>query len=287
MLPDATRPQGATLRVRDLDRVRAFYEHGLGLKAVSEETGSVLLSVPGAPAWIRLDHAPNAPKRQAGSEGLFHIAFLVPTREDLSRILRRFRARQTPLQGAADHAVSEAIYLQDPEGNGLEIYRDRPREDWPWRQDEVMMVTDPLDVDDLFDLTSKEAALPGGTRLGHVHLQTLELENATRFYEGLGLTLMQSTFPGARFLSMGGYHHHIGVNEWNVRKAREDEAAGLTGMVWSVPEGSGKRLAASIEREHVATSTTNGTVQVEDRIGIVHTFQEGADHDVEGSASYA
>lgn len=285
MLPDATRPQGATLRVRDLDRVRAFYEDELGLKTASEEKGSLLLSVPGGPAWIRLDHAPNAPKRQAGSEGLFHIALLVPTRKDLSRILRRFRTRQTPLQGAADHAVSEAIYLQDPEGNGLEIYRDRPRKDWPRRHDEVVMVTDPLDVTGLLNLADEETALPGGTRLGHVHVQTLELENATRFYEGLGLTITQSTFPGAQFLSMGGYHHHIGLNEWNVRKAREDDAAGLTGMVWSVPEGSSKRLAASLEREHIATSTANGTVRVEDPVGIVHTFQE--DPGVEGPASYA
>lgn len=287
MLPDATRPQGATLRVRDLDSVQAFYEDELGLKAVSEEPGSVLLSVPEGPAWIRLEHAPNAPARQAGSEGLFHLAFLVPTRQDLSRILRRFRTRKTPLQGAADHAVSEAIYLKDPEGNGLEIYRDRPPEDWPRRSDEVVMVTDPLDVHDLLALADEETALPGGTRLGHVHIQTLELENATRFYEGLGLTITQSTFPGARFLAMGGYHHHIGINEWNVRKPHDDEAAGLTGLVWSVPEGSGKRLAASLEREHVATSTANGTVRVEDPIGIVHTFQEDPDHDVEGPASYA
>ncbi len=271
MLPGATKLHGATLRVHDLDRVRSFYEQTLGLTVSNPSNTALVLEPPGGDAQIRLEHAPNAPQRPHGSEGLFHIALLVPTREHLACILQRFKTKGTPLQGAADHAVSEAIYLQDPEGNGLEIYRDRPKHAWPRRGNEVAMVTEPLDEEDLLDLADEGDKLPSGTTLGHIHLQTLNLEKATWFYTDLGLQVTQSTFPGARFLAAGDYHHHIGLNRWNVTRPHQPDATGLASIEWSLPPGTLKVL-----EPHVPTDppSSQDSACVHDPIGIEHRFTE-------------
>jgi catechol 2,3-dioxygenase len=147
---------------------------------------------------------------------LYHFAILVPSRAHLARALRRLVDTRTRLQGAADHGVSEAIYLADPDGNGIEIYRDRPRPEWPVIDGRLHMGVDPLDLEALVDESDDEStALAPGTVVGHVHLHVSDLAAARRFYvDVLGFELMQRYGPSALFVSAGGYHHHIGLNTW-------------------------------------------------------------------------
>jgi catechol 2,3-dioxygenase len=137
-----------------------------------------------------------------------------------------------PLEGAADHGVSEALYLRDPEGNGIEVYRDRPDNEWPRQGERIAMVTGPLDLRALAEAAPGPAPLPAGTRLGHIHLHVADLSASGGFYrERLGLQVTQSDYPGALFLSLGGYHHHVGLNTWTSRRAPE-QATGLISFRW-------------------------------------------------------
>lgn len=183
--------------------------------------------------------------------GLYHVALLLPTRADLARVLRRLIETGYPLEGAADHGVSEAIYLGDPEGNGIEIYHDRPRDEWPHANGTLAMVTDPLDVDGLLAEGSTNgdgwAGMPDGTRVGHIHLQVDDLEPAVRFYRDLlGFDVMQHFGRSAAFLSVGGYHHHIGLNTWAGMGAPRPPAGtrGLRGFVLQLPTTAAVEAAA-------------------------------------------
>lgn len=168
---------------------------------------------------IELAHRPGAPPRRPGTTGLFHLAILVPSRLDLAQAVRRLAAAGWSLTGASDHLVSEALYLDDPEGNGIEIYRDRERAEWRYAGDELRMATLPLDLDRLLEelpgAGQQQATAPAGTRIGHVHLQVGDLAAAEAFYQGiLGFDVTVRSYPGALFVSAGGYHHHIGLNTW-------------------------------------------------------------------------
>jgi catechol 2,3-dioxygenase len=208
------------LTVGDLDRASDFYEKVIGLTSV-ERSGDVarLGAEPGAPL-VELIGRPDAPARPRGSTGLFHLAVLVPSRPELARSLRRVADAGWGFTGASDHLVSEALYLNDPEGNGIEIYRDRPREEWRRTGDEIQMATIPLDLDGVIaelppDGDGDGAGMPAGTRMGHVHLQVADLAATEDFYEGaLGFDVTVRSYPGALFVSAGGYHHHIGLNTW-------------------------------------------------------------------------
>ena len=177
----------------------------------------VPLGVDGSPL-VELVPGPDAPSRPPRSTGLFHLALLVPTRADLARTLRRVAGSGWPLSGASDHLVSEALYLSDPEGNGIELYRDRPRDEWPIAGDSVEMATLPLDLESLLGEPGGETAavsMPEGTILGHVHLQVADLDAAEAFWvDALGLDVTARGYPGALFTSAGGYHHHVGLNTW-------------------------------------------------------------------------
>jgi catechol 2,3-dioxygenase len=217
--PD-TRIGSIHLTVRDLSRSRDFYERVLGLRASEPDSGSLAFSAAGGPALIELHGDPSAPPLNPRATGLFHQALLMPTRRDLARALGRLAQARWPLSGASDHLVSEALYLSDPDGNGIEIYRDRPREQWPRRSGTIELATLPLDLDDLIgELTAGEAiadGAPAGTTIGHVHLQVAELRDIEAFYSGvLGFDVVVRTYPGALFVSAGGYHHHIGLNTWH------------------------------------------------------------------------
>jgi catechol 2,3-dioxygenase len=206
-----------SLVVADLPRVRDFYEDAMGFAALEEEGDAVRLGA-GAEAVVELRGDPLAPQRLPGTSGLFHLAIRVPSRAELARALRRVLDAGGRFSGASDHLVSEALYLADPEGNGIEIYSDRPREEWPRRNGEIEMDTLPLDLDGLLAELSGDA--PGGlvadgTRIGHVHLNVGDLGAAEGFYVGvLGFDVTTRGYPGALFFSAGGYHHHIGVNTW-------------------------------------------------------------------------
>ena len=214
--PD-TRLGAIRLRGRDVGLLRDFYERAIGLRAVSSNDG-VPHSAREATRSSSSSPAPDAPGRPPGTTGLFHLAVLIPTRADLARALRRVFDAGWHLSGASDHLVSEALYLSDPEGNGIELYRDRPREEWPHQGDEIAMATLPLDLEGLLAEPGADVdapSMPDGTVLGHVHLQVADLDTASAFWVGaVGFDVMTSLYPGALFVSAGGYHHHLGLNTW-------------------------------------------------------------------------
>ncbi len=205
------------LTVSDLDRSLDFYQRSLGLQIHRREGETVHLGA-GRDDLLRLTAVPGA-RRVPGTAGLYHFALLVPSRQELAHSLRRVVETAAPIQGFADHLVSEAIYLVDPDDNGIEIYRDLPRSAWQYGPDgRLKMATLPLDAHGLLALAEEGEAQPRlhpDTILGHMHLHVGDLAEAERFYRDvLGFDLVFSDGSSASFLSAGGYHHHIGVNTW-------------------------------------------------------------------------
>lgn len=212
------------LTVSDLDHAREFYEQAIGLSSSEQHDGTVSLGVAGGPPLVELRGDRSARRLDRHATGLFHLAILVPTRVDLAFALARVANTGWSLDGASDHLVSEALYLSDPDGNGIEIYRDRPREQWREVDGQLAMSTLPLDLQSVLDELEDAAALqplaPSGTRMGHVHLQVSDLGEAEEFYSGLlGFDVMVRGYPGALFVSAGRYHHHLGLNTWHSRGA--------------------------------------------------------------------
>jgi len=207
------------LTVSDLTRSRAFYERAIGLSSEELVDGSLALGVAGSEPLIELRADGSAPALHRRATGLFHVAILLPTRADLGFALRRLTTTRWPLDGASDHLVSEALYLSDPDGNGLEIYRDRPRDEWRFVDGQLAMSTLPLDLESIVaevDDPTEQRQAPAGTKVGHVHLQVSDLRDAEDFYSGvLGFEVMVRGYPGALFVSAGGYHHHLGLNTWH------------------------------------------------------------------------
>jgi catechol 2,3-dioxygenase len=240
------------LVVRDLAAVGAFYRQVIGLNRIEAGKDFERLGT-GETVLIELEHRAKARPQSRREAGLFHTAFLLPTREDLGSWLRFAAEAQVPIEGAADHRVSEAIYLADPEGNGIEIYADRPPALWPRRAGALEMATDPLDIDDLMRVAASRPwkGIPTGGAIGHVHLQVGELGEADAFYSTLlGFDVM-CRYPGASFYGSGGYHHQLAGNIWNSRGAqpRANDAAGLAGFTLLSPDPAvigqtGERLAA-------------------------------------------
>ena len=217
------------LRVSDLDRSLAFYSTVLGLAVQSKDGGSAVLGIGDRPL-VSLRALAQATPRPRHTTGLYHFAVLVPDRLALGQALGRLVASRWPLQGASDHGVSEALYLADPDGLGIEIYRDRPRPEWPRNENGLAMVTDRLDLQSLLDEAVQAgempATVPAATRMGHVHLQVRDIAEAERFYHGtLGFDVVQRMAGSALFVSAGGYHHHIGLNTWGVAGAPAPPAA--------------------------------------------------------------
>jgi catechol 2,3-dioxygenase len=230
--------------VTDLDRSVGFYQDAIGLRQHSREDPTATMGAGGDDVLV-LHEQPGA--RPAGRHaGLYHFALLFPAREELARALQRLAVTRTSITGASDHGVSEAIYLNDPDGNGIELYRDREREEWPPPRragERVGMFTEPLDLPDRIGLVegSDPVRHAGeGLRLGHMHLHVGDLEEAVRFYMGeLGMDEM-TRYPGAGFLSWEGYHHHLGINVWRGEGVppAPDDAVGL--HHWVVYDGSGE-----------------------------------------------
>ena len=218
----ATRMGPVRLTVADLARARAFYARALGLSDLAAEGRIARLGPVGGPALVELEGRPEAPPRPRRSTGLFHLALLVPDRPELARALRRVIEAGASFTGASDHLVSEALYLDDPEGNGIEIYRDRPRGEWEYDAGELRMATLPLDVEAVLAEmpATPDEGMPAGTRMGHVHLQVRDIPEAEAFYAGaLGFDPTVRGYPGALFVSAGGYHHHLGLNTWGTAGA--------------------------------------------------------------------
>lgn len=221
------------LKVRDLEAISAFYQSVLGLAPIETGNRRITLGIDGTPL-LELMGDPALARNDGRQAGLFHTAFLMPTRADLARWFVHATATDVPLQGASDHIVSEAIYLADPEGNGIEVYADRPVSHWHDANGQIQMSTDPLDAQGLLKTAggTKWSGFPQGGIIGHVHLRLGDTADADRFYRDiLGLDIAMH-YPGASFYGSGGYHHQIAGNVWNSRRAgkRPEGTSGLDGV---------------------------------------------------------
>jgi catechol 2,3-dioxygenase len=209
-----------TLTVNDLDRVSAFYQEAVGLHLLRSDAATAELGVEGK-TLLELRRDPAARRRSPREAGLFHTAFLLPSRADLARWVRHAMTTRPPVVGASDHAVSEALYLADPEGNGVEIYADRPVLSWQWKNGLVHMPSDPLDLDALVAASGSRDwdGFPEGSTVGHVHLQVGAIPAAEAFYADVLGFAVTSRYPGGTFYAADGYHHHLATNTWNSRGA--------------------------------------------------------------------
>lgn len=222
------------LTVANLDASLAFYQQRVGLRLHRRDGGAAFLGA-GGPDLLRLTEKRGA-RKAPRTAGLYHFALLLPTRFDLALTLRHFAESQTMLSGLSDHAVSEAIYLADPDGHGIEIYCDRPRDAWEYPNGRLKLVTEPFDVQSVFNelqgSSQRWHGLPDGTVMGHVHLHVSHLDAAETFYRTvIGLDLVTRYGGSASFLSSGGYHHHLGINVWNGTGALPQPADAL-GLEW-------------------------------------------------------
>ena len=228
-LPDETRVGAVTLQVSDLPRSVDYYESVLGMAVLEHEDKLARLGVAGTGQTLAiLREKPGIARAPRGGRfGLYHFALLLPDRPSLGRFAAHlFSSGVRP--GMADHAVSEALYLTDPDGLGIEVYADRPRSSWAQQGNELVMVTDPLDIADVIAAGQGEAwtQMPSGTVMGHIHLHVGDIGAAEAFYHAaLGFDETVWSYPGALFMSAGGYHHHVATNIWSPGpSAREDEA---------------------------------------------------------------
>jgi catechol 2,3-dioxygenase len=238
--PDS-RPGAVALTVPDLQRSLDFYTYRLGL-GVHRNQDSIATLGAGGEDLLVLHQVPGT-RQTRGTTGLYHFALLLPSRASLGVALAHLVESKTALQGASDHLVSEALYLADPDGNGIELYRDRPRDEWTFDAGGLRMATDPLDVEGLMAEGARSgeawAGMPAGTVMGHVHLRVSDIPAAEHFYRDLlGLDLMTRFGSSASFLSAGGYHHHLATNTWGGVGAPPPpvDAAGLREWTLVVPD---------------------------------------------------
>lgn len=268
LLPESTRVGRTALRVADVAGTAEFYERVVGLTVVTRGGTTATLGADGTPLLV-LEEEAGAPERDQSGTGLYHQAFRVPSRGALGDALTRVRERWR-LDGASDHGFSEALYLTDPEGNGVEIYRDRPREDWPVGEDgRLRGVSAPLDLDALATEAAGGTAAPPGTDVGHVHLEVSSTEAARAFYaETIGFDVTIDLAPSALFFSAGGYHHHVGVNTWQQRST----PAGGRGLAWFeliLPDGDAvATVAERVEASGDSVTELDGGVEITDPNGI-------------------
>jgi catechol 2,3-dioxygenase len=251
-LPEATHLGRVRLQVADLERSIAFYESVLGFRTIRRTTDTASLGPHGEDREIvhlrQLRTARPVPRR--GLLGLYHFAILLPDRASLGRFLAHL-AEISHYAGMADHYVSEALYLTDPDGLGIEVYADRPRDAWRYDERQLFMTTNHLNVDDLIAAARGEqwTGLPPGTVLGHVHLYVGDIEKAEAFYhDALGFDKVVWSYPGALFMSAGGYHHHLGTNTW-ARGAPAASDADARLLEWEIIVPT--RVDAKVAAEHV------------------------------------
>jgi catechol 2,3-dioxygenase len=285
------------LKVSDLGSSEAFYEGVLGLEVVERGEGRVVFGAGGA-GLVHLEEVKGALPRPRRSTGLYHLALLEPSRPALGRALKRLVDRKYPLHGAADHLVSEALYLDDPDRNGIEIYRDRPKSEWSFDGAFVRMANEPVDLDGLLAEAELGSGAPSSSglqapeppppappparssqgegspeplssrRMGHVHLHVRDLDEAEDFYCGvMGFDVMLRWPPSALFISAGGYHHHIGLNTWAGVGAPPppDDAAGLKWFEVVLPNSSAlEKVVGRLEAAGVSGERRSDGILVRD-----------------------
>lgn len=273
-LPDATRLGPVHIQVSDLGRSHAYYTQVLGLREMGADAARATLGAHGGGApLVELHERPGArPMPGHGRLGLYHFAILLPDRPSLGRFVRHL-ADTGQRAGAGDHLVSEAFYLNDPDGLGIEVYADRPRETWRRRGRELMMATDPVDVAGLVSAAGGEpwTGMPDGTVMGHVHLHVGDTERAAAFFsEALGFDRTVWSYPGALFFGAGGYHHHLGANTWAGPAARPpaDDDARLLEWTIILPDAASVAAAAdSLARAGHTTGRSGADVLTRDPWG--------------------
>jgi catechol 2,3-dioxygenase len=271
-LPSDARVGRVTLQVADVARSLDYYEQTIGLTVVSRSAETAALApAGGAPVLVELHGRRGArAAHRRGTFGLFHFAVLLPDRPSLGRFLRHTLDRRA-VSGLSDHAVSEAIYLYDPDGLGIEVYADRPRESWRVGAGrELYMTTEPLDVGSVIAAGSDRPwdGAPSGTTMGHVHLHVGNLDGAEAFYHrALGLDKTVWTYPGALFLSAGGYHHHLGANTWASGGAPADDQARL--VSWDLEVSDPDAVTRSLASAGYRIETADGVPRAADPWGTV------------------
>lgn len=261
------------LTVIDLPMVSSFYQKVMGLSVLDGSGSGETLGV-GERPLLTLTTGSNAARAPRNAPGLFHTAFLVPNRRELGRWLAHAAHNNVALTGASDHLVSEAIYLDDPEGNGIEIYRDRDRAEWTYVPDgTVKMATHRLDLQALYDEAPKDGwtGQENGTVIGHIHLQVSDIPEADAFFRDvLGLDVM-ARYPGASFFATGKYHHHVAANVWNSRGQPKREG-GMTGLSdYTIRFNDAAKLEAAtkkLDELAIPTTRSDGTVSLVDPWGI-------------------
>jgi catechol 2,3-dioxygenase len=243
---------------------------------ISRDADAATLGADGETPLLYVTELPGAQPQPAGTTGLYHFAILVPSRADLGCSLRRLLERDYPLTGASDHLVSEALYLDDPDGNGIEIYRDRPRDEWPMQGSQVRMANARLDAEGILAEAEREGRAWDGlsprTRIGHIHLHVGDLRTAEEFYvHVLGFDVMQRwTGAGALFVSAGGYHHHVGLNTWAGVGAPPPppDTAGLRLYTIQLPDDAARaEVVARLRAAGVAVSQQDGGLSLCDPWG--------------------
>ena len=236
-LPEATRLGRVRLQITDLARSLAFYERTLGLRVLERgDTHAALAAQGDDRVLVELVERKGARPAGRGRLGLYHFAILLPDRPSLGRFVRHL-AEVGARAGAGDHLVSEAFYLQDPDNLGIEVYADRPRATWRRTGRELMIATDPVDVDGLVRAAGDApwAGMPAGTVIGHVHLHVGDLARGSAFFsDALGFDRITWRYPGALFLGAGGYHHHLGTNTWAGAGARPPAADDARLLEWTI-----------------------------------------------------
>ena len=264
----------AVLNVKDLARQTAFYTQILGLEMLSQSEEEVLLGAGGKP----LVHLIQTVRTEAvkASYGLYHMAILLPSREDLADVFKHMAELKVPFVGAADHGYSEALYLEDPEGNGIELYRDKPVEEWDIREDgRIIGVTEELSAQEIYEMGRKVEPfrIASATRMGHIHLSVRDSQVASAFYQAvLGLS-DKFTVPSASWIASGDYHHHLAVNEWGGKHLAKREAQ-LPGLAYYVVQVEKKEDLVAIaerakEQEAAVTWLTSSELAFTDLDGIV------------------
>ncbi|MBM7620934.1 catechol 2,3-dioxygenase [Bacillus tianshenii] len=228
------------ITVADIDRSLAFYQEFIGFKVLKKSEKKATLTADGMTALLSIEQPEDVSPKGRRTTGLYHFAILLPDRRNLGSFIQHLIQNKHSIQGASDHLVSEALYMADPDGNGIEVYTDRPSSSWNWQGQEVEMTSEALDIQSI--LSESEGTewngLPSGTRMGHIHLHVAELAESANFYtKGLGFDIVNRYGGQALFLSSGKYHHHIGLNTWNGVGAPkpENNSVGLKHFTLVIP----------------------------------------------------
>ncbi|ARD47338.1 glyoxalase [Sporosarcina sp. P37] len=253
------------LKVQNIERALAFYQEIIGFKVLEKTERKVHLTADGKTVLLSIEQPENVLPKQGRTTGLYHFALLLPERSDLAKIVQHFIENRFQI-GSADHLVSEALYLSDPDGNGIEIYVDRHPSKWDWDKGEVAMANDPINFPELLSGVKPHTwnGLPAGTVMGHIHLHVSELKTTEEFYtKGLGLEVVNRYGNQALFLSDGKYHHHIALNTWNGVGAPKPfpNSAGLESFTLMLPNEEKKhKMIAQLKSIGATVMEENGSV---------------------------